>query len=73
MTHDWRDPNMPVCYYIWVDGVVVQAEMTKETAQLSSQVSMWTSSKPTWRNDPTYNMRSKKYGKSMDKKATRTR
>lgn len=47
---DWRDPNMPV---IGKSG----REIDHRKMELKAQMSMAAANEPTWRDDPTYNLR----------------
>ncbi len=49
---DWRDPNMPV---IGKSGRPID----HKKMELKAQRAMVSADEPTWRNDPTYNMRKK--------------
>ena len=49
---DWRDPNMPV---IGKSGRLID----HKKMELKAQMAMVSANEPTWRNDPTYNMKKK--------------
>jgi len=49
---DWRDPNLPV---YGKSGRAIDYHKQEEVAKMR----LVSSREPTWRNDPTYNMRKK--------------
>lgn len=50
---DWRNPDMPV---IGKSG----REIDHKKMQLKAQMAMQTTNEPSWRQDPTYNLRKPK-------------
>ena len=59
MKPDWRDPNMPIYRnYLMPDGtrkVYVDPEYERRYREML----LTTTIRPSWRNDPTYNLRKK--------------
>lgn len=59
---DWRDPNMP-CLCMGRYNKNEEFRLIEVRPDIRSQVSrnaMNTAGEPDWRNDPTYNMKTKK-------------
>lgn len=56
----WRDPNLPVLRdYRMVDGTI-RTTIDPDYERRYREMLMETSTQPSWKSDPTYNMRRKR-------------
>lgn len=58
--HDWRDPECPV---IGKSGNAID----HRKMEIKAAMAMDSGREPTYRNDPTYNLRKAKHGRTIDK------